>query len=63
MEALKSGVSKVDDGIESSTRGLLGSALTRVFSNLHRRDPPFDLLRVIEPLPADLRDPLWDEVR
>lgn len=37
--------------------------MTRVFSNLRRHNPAFDLSRAMEPVPAELRSPLRDEVR
>ncbi|KAE8784904.1 hypothetical protein D1007_41435 [Hordeum vulgare] len=52
----------VDEDIESSVRDLLDSMLTCIFSNLHCLDPTFDLSRTMEPVPAELRSPLRDEV-
>ena len=52
VEALESGVSRVDEDNVSSARDLLDLALTRVFSNLRR----------LVPEPEELQRPLRDEV-
>ena len=43
VEALETGVSRVDEDNASSARDLLDLALTRVFSNLRRQAPGLDL--------------------
>ena len=63
VEALETGVSRVDEDNASSARDLLDLALTRVFSNLRRHVPELDLPRVMEPVPEELQRPLRDKTR
>ena len=63
VEALEVSVSWVEEEDASSARKLVGLALTLVFSNLCRLVPELDLQRVVEPVPAESRRLLRDEVR
>ncbi|KAE8797423.1 L10-interacting MYB domain-containing protein-like [Hordeum vulgare] len=62
VEALESGISKVDEDIESNAHDLLDSTMMSIFSNLRHLDPMFDHSRTMEPVPVELWSPLRDKV-
>ena len=55
LEALESGISKVDEHMKSMACDLLYSALTQVFSNLCHHDDAFNLSHTMESVPAGIR--------
>ncbi|KAE8791662.1 hypothetical protein D1007_33865 [Hordeum vulgare] len=63
VAALEAAITQMDMILDNECRDLIFTAATRVFSHLHLRDPGFDLISVIMPVPAEDRDRAAEAVK
>ncbi|KAE8778389.1 hypothetical protein D1007_48734 [Hordeum vulgare] len=62
-EALEDTVIQVDKVLDSECRGLFSEAATRLFGHIHLREPGFDFVSVILPVPGEARDSAAEAVK
>ncbi|KAE8793031.1 hypothetical protein D1007_32346 [Hordeum vulgare] len=64
VECLEAGAKKAHALAEERSRGLLGQAISDVFSHLLRLDPNFDIAAISDPVPQTIHAALaeWVEV-